>query len=536
MSLFSELKSRVKDWNIDDEDSLIRKVKLLSENYLAKTNELSSNLNNLEKQCQKVEVSYHNSLNMLKNMSIKKFVEHSISNDSMEVKKKSITSTINQNLISKEEKESALYLKFKNAISISLDKLNIKDIIDLKDGKDVIDDDSVSVTSTKNFSNMNNFTQSGIKLPTIIGQEVFFKSPYLGINVDSQPIQNQNSLVAPNPNAQTIQINIPISPNQNASYTIPNNPNSNVPIYIDIPQNPNDLPQPILQKDRNIDDDNRSVRSTKSTNSTRNIGGRASVVVSSKDPTKVIFNNDAAKGNIPKVPNIPFPIPRKSIKKKPDTLDNKDSAKPFESQPTQAPKAQPKLTQKEELMRKFNNKNQPALTNSSQNQPSVIQNQPQIAPQKVEPQQSQNSQPNKKYETSQTINTQKPPPAILENLINSNKFKNNNEDDDEDGGKLFSTQPLKTALTQQFNQTQAAAAPDKSNTKQRNSLFNIDEEEPIILKKQSNNFPQQANNNADPIALTNFLNRKDTVLPPKLGLKEEANEEVKQNDGLRSKL
>lgn len=526
MSMFTELKSRVKDWNIDDEDSLIRKMKQFSENYISKTNELSSNLNGLERSVQKVEASYHNSLNMLKNMSIKKFVEHSISNETIEVKKKSISNPINSSLVSKEEKESALYLKFKNAISISLNSLNIKDIIDLKDNKDAIDDDVVSVTSTKNFSNMNNvFSQSGIKLPTIIGQDSFFKSPTLGINIDNNAPQNAPS--NPNPIPQTIQITVPISPKLSASYTIPNNPNSNVPIYIDIPKNPNDIPPQIPQIDkygRVIDDDNKSVKSNRSTNSTRNIAGRASVVVSSKDPTKIIFNNDAAKGNIPKVPNIPIPIPRRSIKKKPEAEIKVQNPKPFEPQA-------PKLTQKDELMARFNKKE--IIKQGNNNPEPEVQSQvkPQIQP-KVETQIVQDPQPSKKFENSQTINIQKPPPSVL---INSNKFKNSNQDDDEDGGKLFANAnpPLKNAFTQQFGQP---VNQQQEKNKNKSSLFNLDDdEEPIILKKP-NNQPPSVNNNADPIALTNFLNRKDTVMPPKQGLNNDTKEDVKQSEGLRSKI
>jgi hypothetical protein len=209
MSNFSDLKVRIQEWNNDDEDTLLRKIRQFTENYTQNTSELASNLKMLENQVKKIEINYHHSLNTLKNISIKKFVEHSISGESVDLssrKKQNKAMKVNSNILTKEEREASLITKFQSAISISLDNLNIKNLIDVPDNKDVIDDDDKSVSSSKYFSNMNNKTnKSGLKLPYIIGQEGFFKSPTLGISDEN--IQNVH--IAPQQNEKAANSNQP---------------------------------------------------------------------------------------------------------------------------------------------------------------------------------------------------------------------------------------------------------------------------------------------------------------------------------------
>ena len=84
---FAELKQNIKTWSNDHEDILIRKIKQLSDNYVNQSEDISKSIKELETNISKVEISYFNNLNTLKNMSIRKFVEHSISNDVLEFKK-----------------------------------------------------------------------------------------------------------------------------------------------------------------------------------------------------------------------------------------------------------------------------------------------------------------------------------------------------------------------------------------------------------------------------------------------------------------
>jgi hypothetical protein len=127
-----------------------------------------------------------NSLNSLKNISIKKFVEHVVEEIKVNVPEGKKGEQIP---VSREEREQVLLTKFKNAISISLEGLNIKNLIDIKDQSDnisTLEDDAVSVSSSRYFANMNKNSHKGLKLPFIIGTNEFFKSEYLGIHAESE--------------------------------------------------------------------------------------------------------------------------------------------------------------------------------------------------------------------------------------------------------------------------------------------------------------------------------------------------------------
>ena len=116
---FSELKSNINNWNNDTEDSLIRKLKLFADSYTAQTNDLAKNISCLRKELSKIEINYHNSMNTLKNISIKKFVEHSVNQDAIENKQKSTVYNQDTNpYLSKEEQDNNLRSKFQNAISM----------------------------------------------------------------------------------------------------------------------------------------------------------------------------------------------------------------------------------------------------------------------------------------------------------------------------------------------------------------------------------------------------------------------------------
>lgn len=160
-------------------------------------------MENFNKNLELVNIDYFNALNSLKNVSIKKFVEHIV--DTNETPRSMTTaSETNPNepmIISREEREINLLNKFKSAITKSLENLNIKNLIDVgRNDQEVqsnVDDDNVSVTSSKLFHNNLNKTQKNIKLPYIIGTHEFFKSEFLGTSVEtvmnSNPVQSEDT-------------------------------------------------------------------------------------------------------------------------------------------------------------------------------------------------------------------------------------------------------------------------------------------------------------------------------------------------------
>lgn len=464
MSNFSELKNRVKEWNNDDEDNLIRKIKQFSDNYKQNTSNLASNLKNLQSQMKKIEINYHHDLNMLKNMSIKKFVEHSIAQESPDFsnrkhkKKKKPVET----LLTKDEKEASLINKFQQSISISLDNLNIKNLIDTGDNKEVIDDDDKSMSSSKYFSNMNKSNKAGIKLPYIIGQEGFFKSGTLGIVLEDAPSQ-------------------PSPPPELKNDIIPRESEIDSKSIKDVKR---EVFNPQSQSNYNDDDlQNRSRRV-----SSYEITGRKSIV-KTKIPSVVIEVNDNKGANIPKIPAVlAFPVAKKKppqakpVERKESPPKEEAPSKPasgggdFRSQ-LLARMAKMGKTEETEANNDFDN------NNTNEVKPEVNKPVEAVVQPKIQP----------------AIQ----PPPIMKNILTQNTFKMQ-DDDEDDGGKLFS-KPAITNLETQPLQTR----------QKRNTIFDLIKEEDEDEKKKPTKPIDETKISSNPISQTNLLNRKDTVIPKK---------------------
>jgi hypothetical protein len=134
-------------------------------------------------------------MNSLKIVSIKKFVEHVVDSNPLPEKDK-IKPKEQAIILSKEEREANLLSKFKSAISKSLENLNIKNLLDLKpdnDKESVIEDDNVSVTSSRYFASGMAKGYKSVKLPFIIGTQEFFKNEYLGVSPSDSVVNNTES-------------------------------------------------------------------------------------------------------------------------------------------------------------------------------------------------------------------------------------------------------------------------------------------------------------------------------------------------------
>lgn len=177
-------------------------MKGFSDNYSKKCEDLQKNLDNLNKNINLVEVDYFNALNSLKIISLKKFVEHVVDTESQNPKlihsNNNVTNKTREHalLLSKEEREANLLSKFKNSISKSLENLNIKNLIDVgpaTDKESVIEDDNVSVSSSRYFANGMSKGYKNLKLPFIIGTQEFFRNEYLGISPSEGALSLQNN-------------------------------------------------------------------------------------------------------------------------------------------------------------------------------------------------------------------------------------------------------------------------------------------------------------------------------------------------------
>ncbi len=96
-------------------------------------------------------------------------------------------------ILSKEERERNILNKFKSSITKSLENLDIKNLIDIKENNDnnsILDDDNVSVSSSKYFQSLQKQKNLNIKLPYIIGTIDYFKNEYLGVATSQSILGN----------------------------------------------------------------------------------------------------------------------------------------------------------------------------------------------------------------------------------------------------------------------------------------------------------------------------------------------------------
>ena len=81
MANFEELISKVGNWDVEEEEMLINKIKSMTEDYQQKCSDLSINLNNINRNLHLIEVDFFNALNGLKTLSGNKFMEHIVDPD-----------------------------------------------------------------------------------------------------------------------------------------------------------------------------------------------------------------------------------------------------------------------------------------------------------------------------------------------------------------------------------------------------------------------------------------------------------------------
>lgn len=160
----------------------------------------------------------------------------SAANESSSITLKNNTSKSNTNqIISREERENILYNNYKKALNKTIENLNInKSSNEMSkennnDGLSIIDDDNISMASSKILSSGNKSYKNS-KLPSYIGSQDFYNLPYLGLIDKNLP--SSNNLTSPNSNNNGNINNNPIlmennlSNNENFEATRQNNRNN----------------------------------------------------------------------------------------------------------------------------------------------------------------------------------------------------------------------------------------------------------------------------------------------------------------------
>jgi len=172
----------------------LRKIKEFTDKYTKKCDEINHNVDNIDKHINLLETEFYNSSNKLKNISIKRFMEHVVEEDLLvtdEIKPQKQRD--NQIILSKEERDRNILNKFRSSITKSLENLNIKNLIDIKeniDNNSILDDDNMSVSSSKYLQNLQKQKNLNLKLPYLIGTIDYFKNEYLGITTNQSLIEN----------------------------------------------------------------------------------------------------------------------------------------------------------------------------------------------------------------------------------------------------------------------------------------------------------------------------------------------------------
>ena len=162
-------------------------------NYCEKYNknliELEQNFQKIEQHLEKADLEYYNSVNFLKNVSIKKFVEHIVNVDEnrpydLSSRKK------DKQMLSKEETDNLMLDRFRTSLTTSLEVISTRtnnnnpESRDHSDTMSIVDDD-ISVTSSRYFGNKNH---KGVKIPFIIGTPEFSKNDFLGVVTEDKKV------------------------------------------------------------------------------------------------------------------------------------------------------------------------------------------------------------------------------------------------------------------------------------------------------------------------------------------------------------
>ena len=206
MSNFEELLPKVSNWDIDEEEQLINKIKSLTEDYQQKCSDLSINLNNINRNLNLLEVDFFNSLNGLKTLSGVKFIEHVVDQD--EVSQPEEEQTPNPDF--QDVKEDHFNI-INNILQRSIDFINLKDQQkqsnkNNNNNNNNPDDDTASMNTSKILDAKN---IKGLRLPLIIGTQDFNDNEYIGLY---NPEDDEEDFTNEIKNEVNIGVEIPKAP------------------------------------------------------------------------------------------------------------------------------------------------------------------------------------------------------------------------------------------------------------------------------------------------------------------------------------
>ena len=189
MANFDELLPKVSNWDVEEEEMLINKIKMMTEDYQQKCSDLSLNINNINRNLHLIEVDFFNSLNGLKTLSGTKFIEHIVDPDEVKVEEEEskIQEPVEENI--KDEH----FNNINNILQRSLDFMALRDQQKSQNKNNNQEDDTMSMNSKIIGDNLMK-NNRGMKLPLIIGTSDFNQNEYIGlVNDDEEEEEDFNN-------------------------------------------------------------------------------------------------------------------------------------------------------------------------------------------------------------------------------------------------------------------------------------------------------------------------------------------------------
>ena len=202
MANFDELLPKVSNWDVEEEEMLINKIKTMTEDYQQKCSDLSINLNNINRNLHLIQVDFFNTLNGLKTLSGTKFVEHVV-NDEINPEEQKVEETPGMEENIKDEH----FNNINNILQRSFDFIALREQ-QKSQNKNNQEDDTISMNSKLMDNNLTK-NNRGLKLPLIIGTNDFLINDYIGLVNDedeeeedfNNEIKNDISIPVPPENA-----------------------------------------------------------------------------------------------------------------------------------------------------------------------------------------------------------------------------------------------------------------------------------------------------------------------------------------------
>ena len=169
---FSELRSKISNWDLDAEQMLLDKINIFTNSYKTDFSVFTKNMENFQNDLSSIEVSHYQAISNLKDISQNRFIEEKVEENADSVSEGSGVEIENRNEIFLDNNE-----KMKKIAEISMK--NMEEITKLKEkNKEQIEDDTVSVAS-KNLV-LENSKRFG-SLPFIIGTDDFMRDKRIGL-------------------------------------------------------------------------------------------------------------------------------------------------------------------------------------------------------------------------------------------------------------------------------------------------------------------------------------------------------------------